>query len=82
MLDRILTRLNRVNRTGVFLATAGVVLVSLVIGGWLAAGVLSLVACLVAALIARSWNTTTVGGRAARLAVLALAVTLAVHAIR
>jgi hypothetical protein len=82
VLDRIIARLNRVNRTSVFLATAAVVLVSLVLGGWWAAAVLSLVGCLVSGLIARSWNTTTVGGRIARLAILALVVTLAVQAIR
>lgn len=82
MAERVLARLNRLNRTGVFLVTALVVFGSLVAGGLIAASVLILLTAVVLAVTAGAWRRLTVGGRAARIGMLALLMLLAAMSVR
>jgi hypothetical protein len=70
--------MNRINPTGIFLATIVLVLAALFVPGPVGAGLLLLLALVAGALLLGSWQRLPAGGRVVRLAVVALLVVFAV----
>ena len=77
-MERVLARLSRLNRTVVFLATAALVFVALLLPGIAGAVLLFALAAGLIWLSSRTWSVQAGPTRAARLVILALIVLVAV----
>ena len=77
MSDRVLARLARVNRTGVFLAVAALVFVGLFLPGGLGGVLLLALAAGLGWLLLRTWPLTAPTMRTVRVLILALLVAVA-----
>ena len=78
MAQHVVDRLNRLNRTVVFMAAMAVVVAALLLPGLIGGALLLAVAAVLAILLRATWPRHDPRRRAARLAVLALAVIIAV----
>lgn len=72
-----LHRLARLNRTTVFLATVGVMLLAAFLPGWYGAVLIFAIVAALAGVLRTTWPVLTPQARALRLAVLALLVVIA-----
>lgn len=77
-MERVLVRLSRLNRTSVFLATAGFVFLGLLLRGVAGAVLLLALAVALVWLLSRTWAVQSGRTRAVRLVILALLVGLSI----
>ena len=77
-MERVLVRLSRLNRTGVFLAVAGFVFLGLLLPGVAGAMLLLALAVALAWLLTRTWTIQPGASRAVRLLILALLILVAI----
>ncbi|GAA2355145.1 DUF6703 family protein [Dactylosporangium salmoneum] len=79
MPERVLIRLARLNKTLVFLVTAALVFLGLLLPGIVGAAVLSVLAAGLAWLQYVTWSVTPAAGRVPRMLILALVVAAAIY---